>query len=104
MNIFIYSAYRIYIYSAYDTRSSCIDLCFTMKAISKEIEQERLRALCDVSAPEKSAREKREMAEEGMRALSRRMEVTEKSAEKVATSGSPAIIKSSESAWDAFGN
>ena len=29
---------------------------------------------------------------------------TKKSAEKVATSGSPAIIKSSESAWDAFGN
>ena len=40
-----------------------IELSFTMRAISKEIEQERLRALCDVSALEKSARETKEMAE-----------------------------------------
>ena len=40
-----------------------IELSFTMRAISKEIEQERLRALCDVSALEKSAREAKEMAE-----------------------------------------
>jgi len=42
-----------------------IDLFFTMRttAISKEVELDRLRALCDVKALEQSAREKREMAE-----------------------------------------
>lgn len=34
-----------------------------MRAIYKEIEKERLRALCDVSALEKLAREKKEQAE-----------------------------------------
>jgi len=44
----------------YENRSPC-SFVFTLRAIYKEMEKERLEALCDLSGLERSAREKREL-------------------------------------------